>query len=72
VVMAILKAFSLISILLAVIIGAYLYVSHARDLTPAGNNSSPTSVTNSAGNAVQNFNDQSQKDLQQAQSQFSQ
>jgi hypothetical protein len=70
--MAIFKALSLISVLLAVVIGAYLYVSHARELTPADNNPTSSSVTNSAGNAVDNFNKNSQQELQQAQSQLGQ
>jgi uncharacterized protein (UPF0333 family) len=63
--MAMLKIFSLLSVLAAIIVGAYLYVSHVNTSTQSGG--SPSSATESAGNAVDNFNGQSQKNLQKAQ-----
>jgi uncharacterized protein (UPF0333 family) len=66
--MGILKVFSLLSIVAAIIIGAYLYVSHIKS-SPAATNT--TSAAKSAGDAVDNFNNQSQK-LQDAASQIGQ
>jgi hypothetical protein len=51
-------------------IAAYLYVSHINGTTqPIDASSTPNT---SAGNAVNNFNEQSQKRLQDAQSQIGQ
>jgi uncharacterized protein (UPF0333 family) len=70
--MAILKVFSLISILAAVVIGAYIYVSHINGATTPIDPTTSSSQTNSAAGAVNNFNEQSQQRLQYTQSQYGQ
>jgi uncharacterized protein (UPF0333 family) len=70
--MAILKVFSLISILAAVVIGAYIYVSHINGSTTPIDPTTSSSPSNSAAGAVNNFNEQSQQQLQNAQSQYGQ
>jgi uncharacterized protein (UPF0333 family) len=68
--MGIFKLFSILSVLAAIMIAAYLYVSHINGTTqPIDTSSAPNT---SAGNAVNNFNEQSQKRLQDAQSQIGQ
>jgi uncharacterized protein (UPF0333 family) len=75
--MAILKVFSLVSLLAAIVIGTYLYVSSINNTTPLGSGGSNaqqtgTAPANAASGAVNNFNDQSQQRLQDVQSQYSQ
>jgi uncharacterized protein (UPF0333 family) len=65
--MAFLKIFSLVSLLAAIVIGAYLYVSHIDSTANPATKNPASSVESSAGNSVDNFNDQSQKNLQKAQ-----
>jgi hypothetical protein len=76
--MTILKVFSLLSLLAGVVIAAYLYVTDVNKSTqvPSTNGSSSqqsgTAPIDAAGGAVNNFNQQSQQRLQQAQSQYNQ
>jgi hypothetical protein len=68
-----LKIFGLISILAAIAIGAYLYVSDSSNTITSGSNPpTSSSAETSAGHAVDNFSDRTQQNLQQVQSQYSQ
>jgi hypothetical protein len=68
------RLLSLLSLLAGILLAVYLYVGHLNHATqiPGNNTGTNSNPINGAANSVNNFNEQSQKQLQQAQSQIGQ
>jgi hypothetical protein len=66
------RLLSLLSLLAGILLSVYLYVSHLNHATqiPGNNKGASSNPINGAASRVDNFNDQSQKQLQQVQSQI--
>jgi len=66
------KLISIASVLVAVAAGVYLYVSHVDKTTQPSDSQGTSYPINSAADAVDKFDQQTQKSLQNAESQLNQ